>query len=64
MNIVKNEFHNKLTLKMYIRQESGHTGKVKISSNIWTYFANYNHFLVSSEQAIGKEKNEMQKVLS
>lgn len=49
---------------MYIRQESGHTGKVKISSNIWTYFANYNHFLVSSEQAIGKEKNEMQKLLS
>lgn len=47
---------------MLIRQESGRTGRVKMSSINFEHISNYNHYFVSVGRKIGRIKFEMQMV--
>lgn len=47
---------------MLIRQESGRTGRVKMSSINFEHISNYNHYFVSVGRKMGRIMFEMQMV--
>lgn len=49
-----------VAFKIYIRQESQRTGRVKISSISFAHFSNYNLYLVSVGRGMGRNMFEMQ----